>query len=143
MNFDNTSTGDQFAELLAGRKIVKAQNNALWLDNGMKLKITPNDGGCTCGAGDYRVTDLNTCDNIITSAALVHEESNGDQYAETPNTWRLFVFSGNQAVNAFTVTGDDGNGYYGTGFHITVTEAPAGDPDARKRGLNDHLLRGI
>lgn len=141
MYFDHTSTGDQFAELLVGRKIVKAQNNALWLDNGLILKITPNDGGCSCGAGDYRVTDLNTCNNIITSCNFVHSTPRNG--CESPNTWKLFVFADNTAVNAFTVDGDDGNGYYGTGFHITVTEATPGDPDARKRGLNDHLLRGI
>lgn len=138
MQLDQDSTGDDFASILVGRSIKKAQKDALWLDNGLKLKIIPNHGGCSCGAGDYGVVDLSTFDNIITSCSLVHE-TKGE--GEAPNTWRVFVFAGNESVNAFTVEGDDGNGYYGTRFVVLVSEAADGDPDARVRGLNDHLLR--
>lgn len=138
MNLNQTNSDKDFSSVLVGRSIKEAKNGALWLDNGIKLKIIPNEGGCSCGAGDYSLTALNKCDNIITSCHLVHETTAID--GEDPNIWRLFVFAGNEAVNAFTVEGDDGNGYYGTGFEVLVSEASDDDPDMRVRGLNDHLL---
>lgn len=135
MELSEHSTSEDYAALLVGHRIVKAQNDALWTDDGRKLKILPNQGGCSCGSGDYEVTALNTCDNIITSAEIEHTEGgyNG-------NTWRLFVYADNQKVNAFEVSGDDGDGYYGTGFTVYVIDQTPDDADARVRGLNDHLL---
>lgn len=136
MELSEHSTSEDYAALLVGHKIVKAQNDALWTDDGRKLKILPNQGGCVCSAGDYEVTALNTCNNIITSAELEHYEKGSAE-----NIWRLFVYADNQKINAFEVSGDDGNGYYGTGFTVYVIDEPADDdPDARVRGLNDHLL---
>jgi hypothetical protein len=133
MQYDEKSGDEAYAELFIGRKVVEARDSHLLLDDGTALKVVPNDGGCSCGAGDYRISEMNTCDNIITGASL--QESSAD--GEDGHVYRLFVYAANDRINVLSVEGDDGNGYYGTGFTITVVPA---SQMPRKRGLNDHLL---
>ncbi len=61
---------DRIKEILLGRKIVKAEASTLTLDNGATLQIIPNDGGCSCGAGDYYLDNINKFDNVITNAEV-------------------------------------------------------------------------
>jgi hypothetical protein len=56
---------------------------------------------------------------------------------EDGHVYRLFVYAANDRINVLSVEGDDGNGYYGTGFTLTVVPA---SQMPRKRRLNDHLL---
>ncbi len=108
---------DRIKEILLGRKIVKAEASTLTLDNGTTLQIIPNDGGCSCGAGDYYLDNINKFDNVITNAEVKDIEE--DEYGEF-HTYQLFVYSGGISTSVADIKGDDGNGYYGTGFDIYV-----------------------
>jgi hypothetical protein len=114
--------------LLLGRRITAVKLGAeagdgvwldgqLTLDDGTVIDVVPNDGGCSCGAGDYVLTHLATVDNVITDVRLAVDQD-GD--GEDAKTYRIFVFAGNEEINAVTVAGDDGNGYYGTGYELHV-----------------------
>lgn len=127
--------GEKIAELLTGRKIVQAEKGAfpipgaedhyirtaegkLVLDDGTELYLTGNDGGCACSAGCYPLESLATTDNIITSVHL-NADPDGDDY-DGAGVYQIFVFADAKAINAATFRGSDGNGYYGTGFSLTV-----------------------
>lgn len=109
--------------LFQGKSVRKISGDTLQLSDGTVLEIHPNEGGCSCGAGDYEITELNECDNIITNVELVATDHVIDDPWETPpTTYALFVYAGDRKINLLTVDGDDGNGYYGSGFWIHVNE---------------------
>jgi hypothetical protein len=108
---------DRIKEILVGRKIVKADMTDLILDNGTILQIVPNQGGCSCGAGDYYLDNISKFDNVITDVEVKDIEE--DEYGEF-HTYQLFVYSGGISTSVADIKGDDGNGYYGTGFYIVV-----------------------
>lgn len=93
------------------------------LDNGDVLLLVGNTGGCSCGAGDYDLTHLNDKPvNGITNVEVV-VDGETDEYGEGEQTYRLFVlaFDGGRSELA-TFEGDDGNGYYGTGFYMEIVK---------------------
>ena len=133
--------------LLVGRRIVAAETGSflpigedndwyepargrLTLDDGTQVLVRPNIGGCSCGAGDYELTHLASVDNVITSVRLVDESTgddksrDGGRYDENgeyiTGAYRIFVVADAVEVNILTVEGDDGNGYYGTGYSLIV-----------------------
>lgn len=114
----------EITALLLGRSLTKVSDDTLVLDNGRVLKFAGNEGGCSCGAGDYDLTALNGVDNIITNVTF-EDAPNGDDYDAQgyEGSYRIFVFADNKAVNLATFTGTDGNGCYGTGYSIEVREA--------------------
>jgi hypothetical protein len=122
-------------DLLMGHKVTKVDGEHLLLDNGTVIKAIGNEGGCSCGAGDYDLAVLNGVDNIITKVEFDYAPA-GDGYDPEPDFdaeeewapapegyYRIFVFTDNQRVNLMQVDGSDGNGYYGTGFEILVRDA--------------------
>jgi hypothetical protein len=127
--------GDAIAQLLIGRRIVSAEKGrfdypgrSTWvnqpegrlvLDDGTTLYLTGHEGGCSCGAGDYDLTKVAAVDNIITSAR-VEALPGGDGYDRDSGTYRIFVFADAEEINVAEFAGSDGNGYYGTGFSLTV-----------------------
>lgn len=118
MHFDENDV-DGITSLLMGRRITKIDDERLQLDDGTMLTLIGNDGGCACGSGDYTLTELNGCDNVITNVELVNAPG-GDDYDDGNGTYRIFVFADNQRINLATFEGTDGNGYYGTGYRIKV-----------------------
>ena len=127
--------GDGVAELLVGRRIVSVEHGEfeythpgygsgyrdkatgrLTLDDGTEILVTPNQGGCSCSAGDYYLTSLAACDNVITSVRTEIEDGKWDA-----KTYRIYVLADNVEINAVQIDGDDGNGYYGTGYELIVT----------------------
>jgi hypothetical protein len=117
---------DAIRELLMGRRVEKVGEDTLRLDNGVTLRLAGNVGGCSCGAGDYDLTELNGVDNVITKVEF--EDSPDSEYDDKEGgTYRIFVFADNQRVNLATFEGSDGNGYYGTGYSIEVR--PPGESD--------------
>ena len=106
---------DRIKEILVGRRIVKAELTDLILDNGTILQIVPNDGGCVCGAGDYWLENINKFDNVITNVEVKDNTTEDDS-----TVYQLFVYSGGVSTSVADIKGDDGNGYYGTGFDIHV-----------------------
>lgn len=110
--------------LLVGHKVTKVADDHLLLDDGTLLKLIGNEGGCSCSAGDYELTELNGVDNIITRVEVADERTDGG-YGEMAGSYRIYVFADNQQINLATFTGGDGNGYYGTGFEILVKRGAA------------------
>lgn len=133
----NEDDGDKIAELLVGRRIVHAEKGGeypdypaqfswdrpeglLVLDDGTKLYLRGNEGGCACSAGDYPLERVAATENIITSARL-HASPSGDGCDDDgEGVYRIFVFAGADEINVASFEGSDGNGYYGTGFALTV-----------------------
>lgn len=111
-------------ELFVGRKIVSTYRKTLTLDDGTKVEVRPNEGGCSCGAGDYELEGLATTPNVITRAEVEKVEGEVDyREREDPKSYRLYVWAENEQITALQVDGDDGNGYYGTGFELRVTRS--------------------
>lgn len=130
---------EEIAALLVGRRIVSAEmgnfdypGRASWdnhaegrlvLDDGTTLYLTGHEGGCSCGAGDYPLERVAAVDNVITSAR-VEAKPTGNDYPDyedySGGTYRIFVFAENEEINVAEFVGSDGNGYYGTGFSLTV-----------------------
>lgn len=121
------SEQDEISKVLIGRKVVKVDKDTLDLDDGRRLVFAGHEGGCSCGAGDYDLTELNAVDNIITSV-MFEDDPGGDDYPNGDGAYRIFVFAENAGLNRphvlATFEGSDGNGYYGTGYYITVIDQP-------------------
>lgn len=125
---------DAIRELLLGRRVVSVEQFAepmkvddMWspaegkltLDDGREVFVVPNVGGCSCGAGDYALTGLERVDNVITRVDFAVDDESTDEY-EAEQTYRIFVLAGHEQINLLSVHGDDGNGYYGTGYELVV-----------------------
>lgn len=112
LNYDDE---EEIRNLLLYHSVKKVSKDCLVLDNGIKLKIIPNSSWCSCGAGDYRIKELNGCDNIITNVSFDFDTDDDDY-----NSYKIFVFSENTKVKLLDVEGFDGSGWYGTGYEIKV-----------------------
>ena len=110
----------EISNLLLGRTVTKVSDDTLILDDGRILKLAGNEG-CCCGSGDYALTDLNDCPNVITKVEF--NDSPDGNGLDGECVYQIFVFAGDKRINLATFEGSDGNGYYGTGYSITVTEA--------------------
>ena len=131
------------ARLLIGRRIVQAERGSfdypgrasrysdlasgrLTLDDGTQVYVLPNQGGCSCGAGDYELSALATVDNAITSVRM--ESPEADSYGDYSGHYRIYVFAEAIETLAVDIEGDDGNGYYGTGYALHVLPAAVEPP---------------
>jgi hypothetical protein len=136
--YDETD-GERIAQLFVGRKVVRAEKGAfpipgadgswnhsaegvLELDDGTVLYLTGNDGGCACSAGCYPLAEVASVDNIITSAHVNADPDDDDSPLEHKGVYQIFVFADAKRINVATFEGSDGNGYYGTGFSLTVVK---------------------
>ena len=116
---------DDIRALLLGRRIVEVTDDHMLLDNGTTVLVAPNDGCGGCSSGGYwMVGDIASVDNIITTVELdqTSRETNHHGYKNTYSVYKVFVVAEDQRFNLFTIEGDDGNGYYGTGFTLHVRE---------------------
>ncbi|MCL2632554.1 MAG: hypothetical protein FWD45_05675 [Coriobacteriia bacterium] len=111
---------DKIMDLLMFRTIEKVDDNCLYLDNGVTLEIIPNRGGCDCGAGDYYLTALNHVKNAITYVNFVEDEVTDLKTSEYRQVYSIYVYAEHYQLLA-SCEGDDGSGYYGTGYDIHVT----------------------
>lgn len=112
---------ESIKDLFIGRKIVFATiddngDGILELDDGTRLCIEPNQGGCSCGGGDYFMTHVSTFDNVITGVSLETDDESYDTH------YRISVFAEGipSATEVARISGDDGSGYYGTGYLLRV-----------------------
>lgn len=111
-------------DLLTGHSVAKVAEDHLQLDDGTMLRIVPNDGGCSCGAGDYELANLNGCDNVITNVEFDYSPGGVDyDRCDGAGYYRIYVYAGHEKISLLSVEGDDGNGYYGTGYWILVRPA--------------------
>lgn len=108
--------------LLVGRRIVRVdlvggvEGSHFALDDGTVVKLLGNVGCAGCPSGSYDLTHLEGVDNVITAVGF--NDSPNDSYGE--GIYQIFVFANNEQVNLATFEGTDGNGYYGTGYHLLV-----------------------
>lgn len=127
---------EEIRELLMGRRVVSAERlpsvkvegayspaeGKLTLDDGREVFVVPNQGGCACSAGDYELKTLERVDNVITRVDFpVDGDDDVNEWGEGgEKTYRIFVLAGHEQINLVSIVGDDGNGYYGTGFELVV-----------------------
>ena len=118
---------DDLRAALFGRSVVSVQTDEddyspegrVLLDDGTELILQGNEGGCSCGGGDYALTRLNDMPiNGITNVEVDVEKIGSD----TRLTYRIFVLAQDQRFELAAFEGDDGSGYYGSGFWFTVKE---------------------
>lgn len=126
---ENNPAEDRLRELLFGRRIVRAEETSehvgyyyaegrLTLDDGTVLLVGGNEGCGGCPSGHYSLTALAAVDNAITN--VVCETTWHDRYEED-GTYRIFVVSEDQHQHLVAqFDGSDGNGYYGSGWWLTV-----------------------
>lgn len=108
----------EIEKLLLFRKIIKVENDTLFLDNGVELEVCPNSGCGGCSSGWYSITELNECDNAITNVEFCCDDDTNNDYDDT--SYKIYVFAENKKVKILQVDGSDGNGYYGSGYSIIV-----------------------
>lgn len=111
---------EKIKELLMYRKIVKVDKDTLYLDNGVELQILPNEGCGGCSNGWYGIEELNGCDNAITNVEFECDKINPDDEWSEEYSYKIFVYAEDRKIKIVQVDGDDGNGYYGTGYSIRV-----------------------
>lgn len=124
------------SDILVGRKIVHAEmggnypsfgydkpEGLLVLDDGTKLYLVGNEGCGGCSAGWYELESVATVDNIVTSVKVVEDPRDDYSDCDGEGKYEIFVFANNEKINVATFTGDDGNGYYGSGFAFHVVKA--------------------
>jgi hypothetical protein len=113
--------------ILVGHRVLSAEQvnegeAYLTLDNGVKFKVEANEGCGGCTNGYYYIEKIVAVDNIITAVRTEVEPRNRDKYDEDAYVYHVFVVTGNEEIEALTVEGDDGNGYYGTGYSLRLLE---------------------
>ena len=126
--YEDTSSVE---DILLGRRIVGIVDKGdgksrmgeaeILLDDGTVLFLEGHDGGCFCPAGCYtlqHLASLNEVDNIITKVEFYNNPAS--DYSGGEGVYSIFVFVDNKKINLATFEGSDGNGYYGSGYYITV-----------------------
>lgn len=112
---------DELREMLFGRKVIKVNpdTGTLTLDDGRVLEVGGNEGCGGCPNGEYSLTTLNTVDNAITNVRINMEDTAG-QY-DVFTSYQIFVIAEDHNEHLLAqFDGTDGNGYYGTGWWISV-----------------------
>lgn len=104
-------------ETLIGRTVTKVNEETLELDDGTRLTVRPNDGCGGCPSGNYWLNELNDCPVNAIMAVEFIEEGEDDH-----TSYKVFVLAENQHIKLLEVEGSDGNGFYGTGYWIQVTQ---------------------
>lgn len=109
-------------ELLVGKSIVSVDENAatLTLSDGAVLTIVPNLGEGYDG-GDFFLDRITAVENAITAVEAVTDYDGSVQ--DRADLYRINVYTaGIPALQEIiSVSGDIGNGYYGSGFSILVS----------------------
>ena len=117
-----------YTRLLRGRYVTSINDGIITLDDGTELYIHGNDGCGGCESGWYWLENVYKQGSSHARIMSAHvacdiDEENNDEGAVDPHIYTLFVMvDGNPTqLPLATVRGDNGNGYYGTGFTLTAT----------------------
>lgn len=129
-SLDHRSSNKEFTQALAGQTIVAVEYDAdravLQCEDGTILEITANDG-CYCGSGVYRIDKAQLVGGVIMSVTSSDEED----WDTDERTYSIFVYT-DKVTNGqelVSLSGSDGNGYYGTGYTFEVYRPKALDQD--------------
>lgn len=125
VTLDQSSTPEEYAAILKGRYVTNiGEYGTITLDNGTELDIDGNEGCGGCENGRYWLEETYKRGNSrarIMSAHVGYDED--DEAALSVYTIFVMVDGNPSQLPLATVRGDDGNGYYGTGFTLTVRPA--------------------
>lgn len=129
ITLNQSSDAGLYTKLLRGRYVTSIDDGTITLDDGTELYIHGNDGCGGCESGWYwleQVYKQGSRRARIMSAYVGYDEDDKD----APSVYTIFVMvDGNPGfLPLATIRGDDGNGYYGTGFTLTATVKPRPAP---------------
>lgn len=114
---------DDLTPVLAGRYVTKVDGDTLTLDNGLMLEFEGNEGCSWCGSGTYGLTELfqrgTPTARIMSADVTTRLTDEDDEYSDVIYT--LFVIVDDERLPLAEFEGNDGNGYYGSGFQVTAT----------------------
>ena len=125
ITLNQSSTPEEYAAILKGRYVTSIDEyGTITLDNGTELDIDGNEGCGGCESGWYWLEETYKRGNSRARIMSAHVGYDKDDEA-APSVYTIFVMvDGNPSqLPLATVRGDDGNGYYGTGFTLTVRPA--------------------
>lgn len=122
ITLDQSSDAGLYTQLLRGRYVTSVEGSVITLDDGTELYIYGNEGCGGCSSGWYWLEETfkqGSRRARIMSAYVDYDEDD----KEPPSVYTIFVMvDGNPTqLPLATVRGNDGNGYYGTGFTLTAT----------------------
>ncbi|KAB1661561.1 hypothetical protein F8O07_06560 [Pseudoclavibacter sp. CFCC 13796] len=109
-------------ELLLGCRVTRVEEGrTLVLDSGIRLEVSGNIGCGGCSAGNYSITRLEAFDNAITRVEFPTQQRECD--SDDLEYLHITVYAEGGTVpdrTILTAVGTPGNGYYGSGYTITV-----------------------
>ena len=147
---EHYAPSSDFARVLQGRYVVEIDEefDTITLDDGTVLEVEGNEGCGWCRSGWYDLINVFKRGDSHARIMSAHvacdiDEENDDEGAVDPHVYTLFVMmDGNPGfLPLATIRGDDGNGYYGTGFRIfaNVVVPP---PSATRQDLANAIAGG-
>ena len=147
---EHYAPSSDFTRVLQGRYVTEIDDefDTITLDDGTLLQVEGNEGCGGCSSGWYWLEETFKQGNSNTRIMSAHvacdiDEENDDEGAVDPHVYTLFVMvDGNpHQLPLATIRGDDGNGYYGTGFRIfaNVVVPP---PSATRQDLANAIAGG-
>ena len=125
--FEHYAPVGEIMRFLQGRYVTEIDDefDTITLDDGTVLEVEGNEGCGWCRSGWYDLVNVykqGSSNARIMSAhvACDIDEENDDEGAVDPHVYTIFVMvDGNPGfLPLATIRGDDGNGYYGTGFRV-------------------------
>jgi hypothetical protein len=135
------SAAEEYTKILRGRYVTnitigddEVRTTTLTLDNSDTLTIEGNEGCMGCVNGWYHLENAYKRGNHTARIMNAHVEySQDDNYHDGYEVYTIFVMiDGNPShLPLATMQGHDENGYYGTGFTLTVRRG-AGSNTATK-----------
>lgn len=114
---------DVLTDVLVGKQVTSVDKVAqtLTLNDGTTLKVEPNLGDWE-DQGAFLLDALDGTENAITSVTL-KDRFDATAAEGRRESFEIFVYTEGVAneQRLVSVVGDSGNGYYGSGFKLTVT----------------------
>ncbi len=117
---------DGIRELLVGRTVIEVNSDeqTLTLDNGVQVSVDANSGCWMCPSGNYDVDSINTVENVITNVKVKTKTDDDNNTVYSIVVYSAGVPNKNKKKKdtLLTVSGTDGNGWYGTGFELEIID---------------------
>lgn len=113
-NLGSEELADLLKELI-GVRITSISEDLIVLEDGTRIEIEINEG-CDCGSG---WSELSVAKSANLDAAIMNVEYVQD-FKSYDDKFKIFIYLANNET--IELDGDDGvgNGYYGSGFWVTV-----------------------
>ena len=118
LNYAGYELAELLEQELVGKRIIKITDEKIVPDNGTVLLIEPNEGCGGCSAG-WAEMDIDPYNPNIEAAVMNVEYKDTDDIRS--DSFKIFIYMADNT--SITMEGNNGNdnGYYGSGFWVTVT----------------------